>query len=73
MAIGTQGDNVAAKISAFTILPFVSGIFGIAAFVLHFSPMERFAREITAWRRLLRWQRTPILPSNPNFLPTTPR
>ena len=45
MAIGTQGDNVAAKISAFTILPFVSGIFGIAAFVLHFSPMERFARE----------------------------
>ena len=45
MAIGTQGENVAAKISAFTILPFVSGIFGIAAFVLHFSPMERFARE----------------------------
>ena len=45
MAIGTQGDNVAAKISAFTILPFVSGIFGIVAFVLHFSPMERFARE----------------------------
>ncbi len=45
MAIGTQGNNVAAKISAFTILPFVSGIFGIAAFVLHFSPMERFARE----------------------------
>lgn len=45
MAIGTQGDNVAAKISAFTILPFVSGIFGIAAFVLHFSPMERFVRE----------------------------
>lgn len=45
MVIGTQGDNVAAKISAFTILPFVSGIFGIAAFVLHFSPMERFARE----------------------------
>lgn len=45
MAIGTQGDNIAAKISAFTILPFVSGIFGIAAFVLHFSPMERFARE----------------------------
>lgn len=45
MAIGTQGDNVAAKISAFTILPFVSGIFGISAFVLHFSPMERFARE----------------------------
>lgn len=45
MAIGTQGDNVAAKISAFTILPFVSGSFGIAAFVLHFSPMERFARE----------------------------
>lgn len=45
MAIGTQGDNVAAKISAFTILPFVSGIFGIAAFVLHFSPIERFARE----------------------------
>lgn len=45
MAIGTQGDNVAAKISAFTILPFVSGIFGIAAFVLHFSPLERFARE----------------------------
>lgn len=45
MAIGTQGDNVAAKISAFTILPFVSGIFGIAAFVLHFSPLERFSRE----------------------------
>ena len=45
MAIGTQGDNVAAKISAFTILPFVSGIFGIAAGVLHCSPMERFARE----------------------------
>ncbi len=45
MTIGTQGDNVAAKISAFTILPFVSGIFGIAAFVLHFSPMERFACE----------------------------
>ncbi len=44
MAIGTQGDNVAAKISAFTILPFVSGIFGIAAFVLHFSPSERFSR-----------------------------
>ena len=45
MAIGTQGDNVAAKISAFTILPFVSGIFGIAAFVMHFSPVEKFARE----------------------------
>lgn len=45
MAIGTEGANVAAKISAFTILPFVSGIFGIAAFVIHFSPFEKFARE----------------------------
>lgn len=45
MAIGTQTGNVAAKISAFTILPFVSGIFGIAAFVIHFSPFEKFARE----------------------------
>lgn len=44
MAIGTQTGNVAAKISAFTILPFVSGIFGIAAFVIHFSPSEKFAR-----------------------------
>lgn len=45
MAIDTQTGNVAAKISAFTILPFVSGIFGIAAFVIHFSPFEKFARE----------------------------
>ncbi len=45
MAIGTQGDNVAVKISAFTILPFVSGIFGVIAFVAHFSPAERFVRE----------------------------
>lgn len=44
MAIGTQTGNVAAKISAFTILPFVSGIFGIAAFAIHFSPSEKFAR-----------------------------
>lgn len=44
MAIGTQTGNVAAKISAFTILPFVSGIFGITAFVIHFSPFEKFAR-----------------------------
>lgn len=26
-------------------MPFVSGIFGIAAFVIHFSPFEKFARE----------------------------
>ncbi len=45
MAIGTQGGNVAAKISAFTILPFVSGIFGIGAFIVHFSPSEKFARQ----------------------------
>lgn len=44
MAIGTDGANVAAKISAFTIFPFISGIFGIAAFVLHFSPLEKHSR-----------------------------
>lgn len=44
MALGTSDGNVAAKISAFTILPFVSGIFGIAAFILHYSPLEKDAR-----------------------------
>ena len=71
MAIGTQGDNVAAKISAFTILPFVSGIFGIACRTSRLWNASR--AKITAWRRLSRWQLTPILPSNPNFLLTTPR
>lgn len=43
-AIGTDGVNVAAKISAFTIFPFISGIFGIVGFVMHFSPSEKCAR-----------------------------
>ncbi len=45
MAIGTEGVNIPAKISAFTIFPFISGIFGIAGFVLHFSPREKCARQ----------------------------
>lgn len=45
MAIGTDGANVTAKITAFTVLPVMSGVFGIAAFVLHFSPREKNARQ----------------------------
>ena len=44
MSIGTDGAGVAAKISAFTIFPFISGVFGILAFVLHFSPLEKYSR-----------------------------
>lgn len=44
MAIGTGAPNGAAKISAFTIFPFISGIFGISAMILQFSPKENCAR-----------------------------
>lgn len=43
MAIGTDGTNVAVKITAFTIFPFISGIFGIGAMFLRYSPKEKFA------------------------------
>lgn len=44
MAIGIDGDNVAGKISAFTIFPFISGIFGIGSMFLPYSPKEKYSR-----------------------------
>lgn len=44
MAIGISGHNAAVKISAFTIFPFISGIFGIGSMFLAYSPKEKFAR-----------------------------
>lgn len=45
MAIGTDGDNAAAKITAFTVVPVVFGVFGVATMVTHFSPFEKHARQ----------------------------
>lgn len=44
MVIGISGHNAAVKISAFTIFPFISGIFGIGSMFLAYSPKEKFAR-----------------------------
>lgn len=44
MAIGIEGHNMAVKISAFTIFPFVSGIFGIGSMFLAYSPKVKNAR-----------------------------
>ena len=45
IALGTSDGNVTAKISAFAILPFVTGIFGSTAMMLHYSPLEKDARK----------------------------
>lgn len=44
MAIGIDGSNVAVKISAFTIFPFISGIFGIGSMFLAYSPQKKYAK-----------------------------
>lgn len=44
MALGTQDGDIAAKTSAFAIIPTVFGILGITTIVLHYSPMPKHAR-----------------------------
>ncbi len=68
-SIGTQGENVAAKISAFTIFPFISGIFGIASFVLHYSPFEKYSRATNGVSTATAMATYAYFVENPDLLP----
>lgn len=45
MVIGTHGDNAAAKITVFCVIPAIFGVFGIVSMITHFSPFEQHARQ----------------------------
>lgn len=70
MAIGTDGTNVAAKISAFTIFPFVSGIFGIGAMLLQFSPGESNARETNGFSTAVAMAAFAYFAEQPELIPS---
>ncbi len=44
MAIGTSDPNAVAKITAFTVIPAVAGVFGVTVTLLHYSPFDRHSK-----------------------------
>lgn len=44
MAIGTEAPDASVKISVFTVVPAVLGVFGVVATLFHYSPFARHAK-----------------------------
>lgn len=69
MALGTSTGNVAAKISVLTIFPVVTGIFGIVAFVLHYSPRAKDARQTSGTATCIAMATYAYFVEKPELLP----
>lgn len=69
MIIGTQEPNMTLKISLFTIIPAVSGVFGTTVALLHYSPLARHAKLPNGLSTCVAMATYAYFAEQPDFLP----